>query len=443
MSDLLNIGRSGLKAYARSMETVSHNIANAENPDYVRRTTLLGDATVSGKLNPLYSAQSGLNGVRINSVARSSDEFREAQVRQSGASRIRTETQVSWLERVETNLDNAGSNVGTRLNSFFGRGEELAAAPFDNALRLTFLAEIDAVVDAFRRTSRNLELTGEQINQTADLEALTLNSALKNLNEINLNITRTPAGTDAHAGLLDSRDSMLAVISEKLDATVSLVGNGTATVTYDGQMLAGVNFAANVSLSANADGSLSVLVDGNPARSPSNGSLAGLSRAGATAQTRLTELETLARQYVDDVNAWQANGRTDAGIAGAPLLAMPGGVATLAVTTPTIADLALASADGTPNGNLLKLAGLRTPDGVETRWNNFMAGHATALASIRSEAAAASALDSSARQQRDAVSRVELDREAADLIRLQQAYEASARVIQIARETLQSVLSLF
>ena len=213
MSDLLNIGRSGLRAYARSMETVSHNIANAENPDYVRRTTLLGDATVSGKLNPLYSAQSGLNGVRINSVARSSDEFREAQVRQSGASRIRTETQVSWMERVETNLDNAGSNVGTRLNSFFGRGEELAAAPFDNALRLTFLAEMDAVVDAFRRTSRNLELTGEQINQTADLEALTLNSALENLNELNLNITRTPVGTDAHAGLLDARDSMLAVIT--------------------------------------------------------------------------------------------------------------------------------------------------------------------------------------------------------------------------------------
>ena len=72
MSDLLGIGRSGLRAYARSMETVSHNIANAENPDYVRRSTLLADATVSGKLNPLYSAQTGLNGVRIDSVSRSS-----------------------------------------------------------------------------------------------------------------------------------------------------------------------------------------------------------------------------------------------------------------------------------------------------------------------------------------------------------------------------------
>ena len=443
MSDLLSIGRSGLRAYARSMETVSHNIANAENPDYVRRSTLLTDATVSGKLNPLYTAQTGLNGVRIDSVVRSSDDFLETQVRQTGASRIRTETQASWLERIETNLDNAGSNVGSRLNSFFARGEELTAAPFDNALRLTFVSEMDAVVDSFRRTSRNVELTAEQVTQTADLEALTLNSALENLNEINLNITRTPVGTDAHAGLLDSRDSMLAVITEKLDATVSLAGTGAATVTYDGQTLAGVNIVAAVSVAANADGSLGLLINGTAARSPSNGSLAGLSRAGATAQARLTDLETLARQFVDDVNAWQAAGVTDAGASGPPLLTMTGGIATLAVATTAIADLALASADGTPNGNLLTLPGLRTADGVETRWNNFMAGNATALASIRSEAAAATALDSSARRQRDSVSRVELDREAADLIRLQQAYEASARVIQVARETMQSILSMF
>ncbi|MFN3819111.1 flagellar hook-associated protein FlgK [Blastomonas sp.] len=443
MSDLLSIGRSGLMAYARSMETVSHNIANAENPDYVRRSTLLGDATVSGKLNPLYSSHTGLNGVRVVSVTRASDEFLESQVRQTGASRVRTETQVSWMERIETNLNNAGSNVGTRLNSFFSRGEELAAAPFDEALRLTFLSGMEAVVDSFGRTARNLQLTSEQIAQTANLEALTLNSALQNLNELNLNITRTPVGSDAHAGLLDSRDAMLAVITEKLDATVTLAGNGTATVTYDGQTLATVNFAATVTLATNADGSLGVLVNGNAARSPSNGSLAGLSRASATATARSAELEALARQFVDDVNAWNANGVTDAGAAGAPLLTMTGGISTMAVTTAAIGDLALATADGTPNGNLLTLPAMRTADGVETRWNNFMAGHATALASIRSESAAAAALDTSTRAQRNSVSMVELDREAADLIRLQQAYEASARVIQIARETLQSILSIF
>ena len=443
MSDLLAIGRSGIRAYARSLETVSHNIANAENPDYVRRNTRLTDATVAGSLNPLYSSQSGLNGVRIDSVVRSSDEFLETQVRLSGASRVRSETVVGWLERIETGLDNAGSNVGTKLNSFYARGEELSAAPFDTALRLTFLSELDATADAFRRTARNLALTLDQVNQSGFSQTLGLNSALENLAKINLDITRTPAGTDGHAGLLDARDSALAVISEKLDATIVLSGNGVANVTYDGQSLAGVNTFAAVTVASNADASFAIVIDGNRARTPANGTLAGLSRAGATTQQRLTELQALAQQFVDDVNSWQAGGVTDGGAAGAPLLAMPGGVGTLVLTTQAIGDLALASADGTPNGNLLTLSGLRTPAGVETRWNNFMAGHANALAAARSESSAVTALDRSARSQRDSVSRVELDREAADLIRLQQAYEASARVIQVARETVQAILAIF
>lgn len=443
MTDLLSLGRTGIRAYARSMEAVSHNIANAENPDYVRRSVELTDATVSSSLNPNYLTQSGLNGVRVASTVRASDEFVEAQVRQTGAARIRTETQLDWLKRLESNLDNAGSNVGTRLNSFFGRTEEVAAAPFDNALKLSLLSDLEAVVDAFRRTSRNVELTAQQVSQGAGLEADTLTAGLANLNKINLDITRSMVGTDAHAGLLDARDSMLAAITEKLNATVSLAPNGTATVTYGGQQLAGVNFAATVTATSNTDGSLALAVDGTAVAVPSEGSLAGLSRAGATAQGRLNDLTALAQQFIDDINGWQAQGFTLTGAAGAPLLSMTGNVSTLAVTTTDVAALAVASADGTPNGNLLTMPNLRTPDGVETRWNNFMAGFATNVSSVRSEADAAAALDEGARRRRDAVSGVDLDREAADLIRLQQAYDASARVIQVARETMQSILGIF
>ena len=443
MSNLLNIGRSGLRAFSRSMDAVSHNIANAENPDYVRRSVEMSDATVSSSLNPAYLSQTGLNGVRVAQTVRASDEFIEAQVRQSGAARIRAETQLTWMERIETNLDNAGSNVGSRLNTFFSRAEEVAAAPFDNSLKLTLLSELDAVVDAFRRTASNMTLTAQQVSQAATQEANTLNAALENLNKINLDITRTKEGTDAHAGLLDARDAMLATISEKLNATISLAPNGTATLTYGGQQLAGVNFFATVTSASNADGSLALQVNGVAVPVPSEGSLAGLSRSGATAQGRLNDLTALAQQLVTDINAWQAQGRTLGGAAGAPLLTMPGDASTLAVTTRDINQLAIAGADGTPNGNLLALPALRTTAGVETQWNNFMAGFATSLASVRSESDAATALDEGARRRRDAMSGVDLDREAADLIRLQQAYEASARVIQVARETMQSILNIF
>ena len=118
MSGLLTIGRSALRGYSTAMETVSQNIANVENGDYVRRDVLMGDATITGSLNPLYSVQSGLSGTRINNIARSGDEFMEASVRLSGAALVRSETLTGWLGSIETGLDNAGEDVGQRLTDF-------------------------------------------------------------------------------------------------------------------------------------------------------------------------------------------------------------------------------------------------------------------------------------------------------------------------------------
>ncbi|WP_293644556.1 flagellar basal body rod C-terminal domain-containing protein, partial [Sphingopyxis sp. RIFCSPHIGHO2_12_FULL_65_19] len=56
------------------------------------------------------------------------------------------------------------------------------------------------------------------------------------------------------------------------------------------------------------------------------------------------------------------------------------------------------------------------------------------------DAAAATRADASAAA-RDGVSQVDLDTEAAELLRFQQAYSAAARTIQVARETMQTLLS--
>jgi len=443
MSDLLNIGRSGIAAYARSLEVVSQNIANSENADYVRRTVKLGDATVTGSLNPLYASATGQSGVRVQGVERSVDEFLEVQLRQSGSSRVRAETSVAWLQQVETILDNAGNNAGSRLNTFFSGADELASVPFDSSLRGSFLTNLGSTADAFRRTADNLQLALDQVGQGADAQAVQLNSALRDLAKINVDLIRTPAGTEAKAGLLDSRDTALAIISEKLDATIVLDGHGAATVTFDGATLVNKAVFAEVTIDRNADRSLSVVIDGTATRPASNGTLAGFSSSATVIGARMDELDGLAQQFVDDLNAWHANGRTDTNASGAPLLTMTGGASTLTVAAVTIADLALGSADGSPNGNLLQLNALRTTSGVETRWTNIIGGHANGLAAVRSESAAATALHEGARQARESLSQVNIDREAADLIRLQQAYEAAARVIQVARETIQSILAIF
>ena len=64
------------------------------------------------------------------------------------------------------------------------------------------------------------------------------------------------------------------------------------------------------------------------------------------------------------------------------------------------------------------------------------------LTSTLTEAKAANARDQQARAARESVSGVDLDLEAAELLRMQQAYSGAAKVIQLARETFQSILEI-
>jgi len=100
------------------------------------------------------------------------------------------------------------------------------------------------------------------------------------------------------------------------------------------------------------------------------------------------------------------------------------------------------------NSNALLLAGLQTAQTMENGATNFqgaygqligMLGTQTRSAQISAESQGA--LLAQAQESRDALSGVNLDEEAADLIRFQQAYQAIAQVISVADSTFQTLLA--
>lgn len=105
--------------------------------------------------------------------------------------------------------------------------------------------------------------------------------------------------------------------------------------------------------------------------------------------------------------------------------------------------VAAADVSGAANGNALALSGVKSTSGVEPGWAALVSAQAQATAAARADASRTVARRDTADGARDAVEGVDLDREAADLVRFQQAYEASARVIQIAKETIDTILRLF
>ena len=100
------------------------------------------------------------------------------------------------------------------------------------------------------------------------------------------------------------------------------------------------------------------------------------------------------------------------------------------------------------NSNALLLADLQVAGTMEDATTNFQGAYAqlvgdlgTQTRSAQINAEAQAALLTQAQESRDAVSGVNLDEEAANLLRFQQAYQAIAQVISVADSTFQTLLS--
>jgi len=443
VSDLLSIGASGTKVYQKALATVSTNIGNAENPNFVRRDLRLGELSITGAIDPYHNAQIRFGGVDISGVSRSYDPFLEANARFTGSALYEAETRSSWMSSIESALGDGEHGVGSHLTSVFTSAERLSAAPFDTVLRNEFIANIDASVTAINRTAASLTQTAGQIFQSTEHEIADLNDALESLASTNIKLRGSTDGSTGQASLLDQRDTALAVITERLDVTLDFSDKGMVNLEYDGKSLVQIGNANLVEATAQPVGAVALSINGANVAPPRLGSLAALISSANTNGQRQIELDQLADQFGTQINNWQSNGVTNLGSAGAALIDVSGGATGLTLLSRNPLDLAIATPGGASNGNILSFSALRGPSGVEHNWTNIVGVQATLTSAARGEVSASETQHRAAREARDSLASVDLDREAADLIRFQQAYDASARVIQVARETMQSIFAIF
>ncbi|KAA9019812.1 flagellar hook-associated protein FlgK [Sphingobium limneticum] len=443
MSDLFIIGASGTRAYRSAMAAIAENISNASTEGYARRSVTTIESGASTATMSLYISRANFGGTQVAGVNRASDPYLDASVRNTGMALGSATSRLRWLSDAENAMNDSSTGVGQLMIGMFQNMEKLAASPTDTSLRVTTLDSISRVAQAFNQTATDLKTVSEGIATEAKASVATINQSLDALADINNSLLRAQPGTSAYAQLLDSRDSALQTLSQNMNITVSFGTNDSAIVSFGDQTLVSGNAATNVALTANSNGTLSFgLADGTALGAPANGTLGGLFSAANTVTQRRTSLDTLAAQFATDVNAWHAQGVTDGGTAGAALLSGTT-AASLAALVTDPAQLATRSSDGTLNGNLLTVSSvLRGNGSVEQNWTSIIAQQATLLSSTKAEFDTATSRNDQAVAAREAVSGVDLDLEAADLLRIQQAYSASAKILQVAKETLDSIMNI-
>lgn len=441
-ADIFSIGASGLRSFRTQMGAISENISNAGTENYNRRSVELAESSMSMATEALYVPRASFGGSEVAGVRRANDPYLDANVRITGTALGSASARLRWLSDIEAALKDDSRGVGSSLATMYSAVTNLAASPADTSLRTNVLYGVERVVVAFNESSEALAQTQAGLYQTAQGEAVIINDAIKELARINASLVRSMDGTSNQAQLLDSRDAELAKITQRLNVDLSFTPSGATVITYNGTTVVQGETTTSFAVTQNPDGTLNLLHEGTATAAPANGSLSGIFQSADIAKQRLTTLDQLAVQFANDINTWHAQGLTDANVAGGPMVSVGTTAASLAMTISDIADLATKSSDGRLNGNLINISTIRGNSSVEQGWSALVLAHGNLLATTKLEQEAAQVRDDNARAARENVSGVDLDMEAADLMRTQQAYQACAKVIQAAREIIDSVLRI-
>jgi flagellar hook-associated protein 1 FlgK len=447
VSDILNIGASGVRAYQSAISTVSENIANSGVEGYSKRSSDLTEVAASNNVLARAATTSG-NGVIASGISRSADPLKAADVRSAGADMARSDSAVAWLDQIQSAL--TGNQLSDRLTSFFTSATAVAADPSASAPRSTMLEAASGVAQAFTATGNALDQVATTLDATAQQSVTTLNSLAAALAKTNDAIGRSTPGSNGAAQLQDQRDQLLEQMSAISDVSVTTDAAGRASVRVGGSggpVLVSGNDAGMLSYARGSEGAVQFALsrDGTVSSAAiSGGALAGIADGAQKLAAAQSQLDQTASSFTDGVNQVQAQGRDLDGTPGAAMFATGDDPTDISVALSDPRGIAAAAPGGGKgdNSNLAGLTSLRSSADPEGAVTGLVATNAAALASRQTVASAQSAIHDSAVAARDGVSGVSIDSEAVDLLRFQQAYSASSRVIQTARDLFQSIIQI-
>lgn len=442
-SDLFSIGLSGLRASRAALDLTAQNISNAGTEGYIRRSLRVSEVGSAGTW--LAPTDLTLSGVRIDGVTRNADLFRQAEVRRTGSDSARAAEELGGYENIEAALEQSG--LFPAMTAFESALQRLESNPVDPALRAGALEDARTVARSFNLASGSLDTLGEGLRFAASAGTQDVNTYAAELARVNLQLTRASAGSSDQTMLLDRRDTLLQQIATQVGISTSYGPDQSVTVRIGGSsgpVLVTAGTTQPFAMTTAADGTIGFTLAGG-AVTLGSGKLAGQAQGLVGVRDSKAELDGIANSLVTAANAAQASGVALDGSAGQPLFAGSGaGSITLALSSG--AGLATAPAGaGAGSRDPANLAALRNAldgAGVTDRIDSLMFGAASATSARRTTADALDSIAGAARLALAEQAGVSLDDEAANLVRFQQAFQASGRVIQVASDLFDTLLAI-
>jgi flagellar hook-associated protein 1 FlgK len=392
------------------------------------------------------------------SVRAQRDRVLDQRVQNGTQTQSAADARLSALQSVESifTLNASGSDgagIGDSMNGLFDAFRTLQTDPTGVSTRQSVLNAALTFADAMNGASARLSALQSSLGSQVSNAVTQVNTLTTQIADLNLRIATTGGDTSS---LEDQRQSALTSLSALIGFNqVTGDHNMISFTTSDGTSLVSGQMAHALSV-GNVSGAMHVTSDAGTdvTATISGGAIGGMLQArNVDIPSVQSTLDQLAYSVASAVNMDNGNGQTAAGVAGGEIFSLPataaGAAGSIRVSAANIASIAAAAtAEGTTGGsNAGAMAGLSNTAIVSGKTpSSYLAAMLTQLGGTVQMATNASttATDSltQATTQRDALSGVSLDEEAANLTQYQRSYQAAAKIFAIVNELLANSINL-
>lgn len=448
--DILEIAKNGLLSSQKASGVVSHNIANANTPGYTRQRA---------ELSEQIHRQGGFTlgrGVTIAQVKRLRNDLIDKQImmKEHELGDLNERNRIyQQIESVMVTSTGDGLDVG--ITDFFNSFSELSNNPQDINLRHNVISKSRTLISKFKDMGADLKDIDEQTLDAARNRVDKVNSLLGQLADINADIARAEATGQPDLNSKDRQLELLKTLSSQITVEARYQDDGTLEARVGGvTVLSGTETATLRPEVDTANRIFRVRLD--------NGKLLDIGRGELGADAHMYEevvpearntLDKIAKSVVEQVNALHINGYGIADNGQRNFFDPAGTTAESIALNQTIVDnpehIATSSVAGEAgnNDNALQIANLQNLsllDG-ETLASNavqMMTDPGIRINELENRITSRESARQLLVNQQESQSGVNIDEELSDLIKYQNAYQASARVLNEGQKMYDTLLSI-
>lgn len=226
---LISISARAMQANQSALQTIGHNIANANVAGYSRQRVDLGTAQPQFEGGAFFG-----RGVDVQGVSRSYDAFLTRQATLTRSQSAHDAARSQHLSRLEAVFRPGEEGIGFAVGDFLNGMVDLANRPQDLASRQVVLGRAGDLATRFASAGAEFDAMQRGVNEELQTSVTQVNSLAARLADVNGQIAARRGQGSEPNDLLDQRDQLVSEISNFLQVTTIPADDGTLGVFIAG-----------------------------------------------------------------------------------------------------------------------------------------------------------------------------------------------------------------